>query len=782
MIGQLISHYRILEKLGEGGMGVVYKAEDCRLGRNVALKFLAPELTRDPKAKARFVQEAEAASALDHPNVYTIYEIDESEDGRLFIAMACYDGETLKDRISRGAMKLEEALDIAWQVTQGLVQAHKRGIVHRDIKPANIFITRDGLVKIVDFGLAKLAGKTQLTRTGTPLGTVAYMSPEQARGEELDGQSDIWSLGVILFEMIAGGRPFCGDFDSAVIYNILNSVPISLTSLRPEVPSGLATIVACCLAKDRAERYQSAEDLLADLRQVADGGMAASLETVGLPPTRPRLTGFDSRRLRLGLVVAAVLLAWVSIHYLVGTGPSPPGGRIMLAVLPFANLGLPEDGALCAGITDVITARLAGIKGLGVVSRQSTLPYRESTLSAREIGSELGVEYILEGTIQRESSSAGSGRVRIVPQLISVADDIHVWAGTFDESLEEVFEAETSIARRVAHELDITLLAPASMASVDGFFDREATLEQAQLQIIAGVAAYERVPPAVETARGLFDSATRSLIACGLLKPGEQRGEDLARSFRMALGQTAGPKIVKRDFASIMASLDNAPDDEADEIRKYSLEEELSQIVAEFGVDVSQQPIPPSLVQRVQHFVHLYTNDWRSFSEESLSRSRALLPMVHQELLKFNLPKALAGMPFILSGYDPALGVDAGARGLWRFMPETARDYGLVVEPPNRDDRTDPYKDTIAACQHFDYLLKLFGSSDPLCAVAAYNAGAAGLARCLREEGDWRSPWRFWDLVEKGAPCLSKETQSFVPRFLAAVVVMRRPDASGMAE
>ena len=210
MIGKAVSHYRITRELGAGGMGVVYEAVDTKLDRTVALKFLPPESTRDPDAKARFVHEAKAASAIDHPNVCNIYEIDETEDGQLFLAMACYEGETLKDRIARGPLPIDEALDITRQVAEGLTEAHAREIVHRDIKPANIFITDDGLVKILDFGLAKLAGQTLLTKTGTTLGTAIYMSPEQARGDVTDHRTDLWCLGVVMYEMVTGQVPFQG--------------------------------------------------------------------------------------------------------------------------------------------------------------------------------------------------------------------------------------------------------------------------------------------------------------------------------------------------------------------------------------------------------------------------------------------------------------------------------------------------------------------------------------------------------------------------------------------
>jgi len=265
MIGRTISHYRILAKLGEGGMGVVYKAKDLKLKRTVALKFLPPELTRDDDAKTRFIHEAQAASSLDHPNICNIHEVDETDDSQLFIAMACYEGETLKERITRGPLPLNQSVDIARQVAEGLAKAHEQGIIHRDIKPANIFLTTDGLVKIVDFGLAKLSGQTRMTRDGTTLGTVAYLSPEQARGEEVDARADIWSLGVTLYEMVTGRLPFEGEHEQAVLRSILDDEPESVTALRARVPMEMDRVLGKCQAKNPEERYQTAADLIADL-------------------------------------------------------------------------------------------------------------------------------------------------------------------------------------------------------------------------------------------------------------------------------------------------------------------------------------------------------------------------------------------------------------------------------------------------------------------------------------------------------------------------------------
>ncbi|HVG07955.1 MAG TPA: protein kinase [Thermoanaerobaculia bacterium] len=294
MIGREVDHYRILGHLGGGGMGVVYKAEDSRLERTVALKFLPPALTRDPVAKSRFLQEARAASALDHPNVCTIYDVGEIEDDRLFLAMPAYDGETVKQKIERGPLPVEETVDIAKQAAQGLAKAHRQGIVHRDIKPANLMVTGDGIVKILDFGLAKLAGTMGLTRSGFCPGTPGYMSPEQARGE-VDHRTDLWSLGVVLYEMLTGQAPFQAESDLGIVHAVLHEEPAPLRRSRPDAPAGLERVIAGLLKKNLADRYPSAEHLLADLR------------ALGGPPTtgRPSVE-LPRRRLSVPWVLAAL--------------------------------------------------------------------------------------------------------------------------------------------------------------------------------------------------------------------------------------------------------------------------------------------------------------------------------------------------------------------------------------------------------------------------------------------------------------------------------------------
>ena len=264
-VGQTVSHYRIVQKLGEGGMGVVYKAQDLKLERWVALKFLPPQVSLDAEAKVRFIREAKAASALDHPNIGTIHEIAETDDRQMFIVMAYYEGETLKQKIERGPLPLSEAVDLALQMARGLAKAHDQQIVHRDIKPSNVVVTRDGLVKIIDFGLAKLGGVTKITKTHTTMGTVAYMSPEQARGEEVDQRADVWSLGVVLYEMLTGQLPFPGSHADAIIHAILTQKPKPLKQLRADAPVEIERIIHRCLDKDLKSRYASGAEVSKDL-------------------------------------------------------------------------------------------------------------------------------------------------------------------------------------------------------------------------------------------------------------------------------------------------------------------------------------------------------------------------------------------------------------------------------------------------------------------------------------------------------------------------------------
>jgi serine/threonine protein kinase/Tfp pilus assembly protein PilF len=448
MIGKTVSHYKILEKLGEGGMGVVYKAEDTKLKRTVALKFLPAELTRNEEAKKRFIHEAQTASSLDHPNVCTIYEIDETEEGQTFIAMACYEGDSLKKKIERGPLKLEESADIAMQIANGLTKAHEKGIVHRDIKPANIFITTDGMVKILDFGLAKLTGQTKLTRTGSTMGTIAYMSPEQVRGEEVDQCSDIWSLGVVMYEMLTGTLPFPGDYEQAIVYRILNEEPEPITSVQVKIPVGLERIVEKALVKATEKRYQRADEIAAELQSLK--------EDIKAGVAKPRLIKLRIARKRRPYVygaMAVLMAAIVIARLLLFTGTSVKIDSI--AVLPLVNLSDDKEQEYFAdGMTEELITSLAKISALKVISRTSVMQYKGTKKPLPQIAKELNVDALIEGSVLREG-----GQVRISAQLIQAATDQHLWAESYQRDLRGILALQGEIASAISENIKVKLTA-----------------------------------------------------------------------------------------------------------------------------------------------------------------------------------------------------------------------------------------------------------------------------------------------------------------------------------
>lgn len=447
LAGRCVGHYLIMERIGGGGMGVLYRARDTRLEREVALKFLPPHLGLDPSAKERFLVEGRAAAALDHPDICTVHEIGEMEDGHLFIAMACYDGETLKDRIARGPLPVTEAVALAVRIARALAAAHDHGIVHRDVKPANVMLTRDGGVKLLDFGLAKVADVT-LTLPGSTLGTAAYMSPEQVRAEPVDRRSDLWSLGVVLYEMLAGMRPFRGGTDAVIVDSVLHQDPEPVESLRPETPVPVARAVARLLQKDPDDRYPSAERLVAELGEAARGEPTARRMA---PPLRA-LARLRRRPARLAVAVVVMGLG-ASLLARRAFEPEPPTDPMSVAVLPFEYLGGdPGEAYFSAGITNDIITQLSAIRSLTVVSRTSALAYEGERRNRREIAGELGVARILEGTVQRDG-----GRVRITVQLIDAASDRHLWAESYDRETGDIFAIQTDVARRVAGALEATL-------------------------------------------------------------------------------------------------------------------------------------------------------------------------------------------------------------------------------------------------------------------------------------------------------------------------------------
>jgi eukaryotic-like serine/threonine-protein kinase len=404
MIGKSIAHYKILGKIGEGGMGVVYKAEDIKLKRTVALKFLPPELTRDPQAKARFVQEAQAAAALDHPNICAVFEIGEAE-GSTYIAMPYVKGQSLKERIAVGPLSLEEALDVAGQVAEGLKEAHEKGIVHRDIKPANIMLTEKGQAKIMDFGLAKLEAGVDLTRTMAVIGTAAYMSPEQARGEEVDHRTDIWSFGATLYEMLTGQKPFGQKHGQALLYSILNDTTESISRIRPEIPKPLEGVIQKALEKDRSRRYQNMEELLQDLKS----------------------TGVS----RLGV----------------------PKADKSIIVLPFEDISPGKDNEYFSdGLTEEIITDLSHVHDLLVISRSSAMTFKGTNKKIPDIAREVNVRYVLEGSVRKSGNS-----VRITAQLIDGVNDAHLWAEKYSGTLDDVFDIQEKVSRSILEALKLKL-------------------------------------------------------------------------------------------------------------------------------------------------------------------------------------------------------------------------------------------------------------------------------------------------------------------------------------
>lgn len=452
MIDKTVKHYTISEKLGEGGMGVVYKAHDTKLDRTVALKFLPPNLSASEESNKRFLNEAKAASALHHSNTCTIFEIDETEEGQLYIVMPAYDGKALDTVIEdEGPLAIDRALDIAIQIGEGLKAAHQQKIIHRDIKSGNIQITGDGQAVIMDFGLARRRDVSKLTKTGQSPGTIPYMSPEQATGEEVDARTDLWSLGVVLYEMLSGKSPFPSEYAQAIIYSILNEEPEPLNELNPDIPAALADVVQKAMAKEKEDRFQSAADLLQELKEIRDC-LKTGKDKAAYKKSRKH-TGFLTP-LKTGIVLLATA-ALILVGYLYfSPDQAAATGEVRIAVLPFETLGDKQNTTFTKGIHGGLLTRLSNISGLKVTSRTSTLQYAENVKPIPQIAEELNVDWIVRGEVQENSD-----RVQVDARLVFAPEDRQVWANNYQRVLtaNNLFEIQGDLALEITGELETRL-------------------------------------------------------------------------------------------------------------------------------------------------------------------------------------------------------------------------------------------------------------------------------------------------------------------------------------
>ena len=469
----MIGRYTIVDRLGRGGMGVVYHARDNRLERDVALKFLNPHRGNDEDAEACLLAEARAAAALQHPNICVVHEIGQTVDGRPFIAMAHCEGVTLKERLAAGAVDLGTAVTVALQLARALDAAHTRQIIHRDVKPGNIIVAADGTVKLLDFGLAR-SSDVPVTQSGLTPGTVAYMSPEQTRGEPLDNRSDLWSLGVVLYEMLAGRRPFRGGSDRVILQSILHDEPESVQSVGPHVPAHVARVVDRLLRKNRDTRYGSAAEVVADLTDVPGGDGAHSVSMA-----KPHRTMLRKMLAGAGVVSLLILLGLFgrSGQHAArsSTVATAAGAEPSLAVLPLVHLSADSsDAVLAAGITDELISTLSRAGGVRVIASTSTSGFKDRAMDVRTIADSLGVANILEGGVQKRGS-----QVRVELRLISARDGSTKWSQAYDRAFTDMFVVQDEIVRAVAAELGLR-------------FDRDRQLRRHRARSVAAYELYLR--------------------------------------------------------------------------------------------------------------------------------------------------------------------------------------------------------------------------------------------------------------------------------------------------
>ncbi len=448
--GSKIGHYDLLERLGAGGMGVVYKARDTGLDRIVALKFLPSHLSADSEQRSRFIREAKAASAIDHPNIGSVYEIGETDDGQSYIAMAFYEGETLRTILERGPIAPALAVDYACQIAKGMAKAHECGIIHRDLKPANVIITPDGVAKIIDFGLAKVSGADALTRSGASLGTVAYMSPEQARGEEIGAASDIWSLGVMMYEMLAGRPPFGGEFEAAILYSVVNENPPALTSLKPDLPMELVLIVEKALEKDPLRRYARMDELVIALTDLRKKSGESALPESGFDLITGYLRSLYRRNRRTVVVVSAAagLLVIGLIAYRILFPPFPAKMNRSIVVMPFGNLSDSSYNYIPAEFKEDLSGAIARLPGVVVISSKSASASGMIGKSDSSTASEFGVRFILRGDL-----SVSVASLRLSAKMYDAELGSVIWTETFEAPRAELLMIRSRIVEKIAGSL-----------------------------------------------------------------------------------------------------------------------------------------------------------------------------------------------------------------------------------------------------------------------------------------------------------------------------------------
>ncbi len=458
--------YQVLEEIGRGGMGSVYRVLDQEIDEKIALKVLNPEIAADSRTIERFRNELKTARQISHKNVCRMYHFGRDE-GLDYITMEFVQGEDLKSMIRMmGRLSPGRAVSIARQVCEGLAEAHGLGVIHRDLKPQNIMIDRDGHVKVMDFGIARTLKTEGMTSPGMVVGTPRYMSPEQTEGKDVDERSDIYALGIILYEMLTGRVPFEGDspLDIAVKQRI--EAPPDPKKINPEIPETLNRLILRCLAKDKGRRYPNAQALAAELSEIAAG--IPDYEKY-IPQRRPRAATLTmaiaaKRWPAIAVAVLVLLAVATAVLYFGRNRPGPASREKRLVILPFENLGPPEDEYFADGITDEITARLANLAQLEVIGRASAVGYKKTGKDVRQIGQELGVDYILSGTIRWQRQAGGTNKVRVTPALVRASDGGQVWVAVYDEEISEVFAVQSQIAKRVAEALNIALVEPAQKA------------------------------------------------------------------------------------------------------------------------------------------------------------------------------------------------------------------------------------------------------------------------------------------------------------------------------